>query len=94
MSPTDYSGIGSFTSELFDSYVQYKCLSREVQHIISHRDQYGTSIVVLLSTRKLSNQSSIVQVDKSRAIPLVVDTLQAVEDALVSEMNKIVAVVC
>ncbi|KAG9500534.1 hypothetical protein J7337_009015 [Fusarium musae] len=55
-------------------YVQYKCLSREVQHIISHRDQY-------------------VQVDKPRAIPLDVDTLQAVEDALASEMNKIVEVV-
>ncbi|RBR08296.1 hypothetical protein FVER53590_13189 [Fusarium verticillioides] len=74
MSPTDYSGIGSFTSELFDSYVQYKCLSREVQRIISHRDQY-------------------VQVDKPRAIPLDVHTLQAVEDALASEMNKIVEVV-
>ncbi|VTT83194.1 unnamed protein product [Fusarium fujikuroi] len=74
LKPLDYDSVASYTSKLFDNYIQYSDLSRKVKDIISQRDKYS-------------------QVDKTRAIPLELNTLLAARRALDKEMDKIVAVV-
>ncbi|KAI1027728.1 hypothetical protein LB504_011738, partial [Fusarium proliferatum] len=40
LKPLDYDSVASYTSKLFDNYIQYYHLSRKVQDIISQRDKY------------------------------------------------------
>ncbi|KAF5684787.1 hypothetical protein FDENT_6590 [Fusarium denticulatum] len=40
LKPLDYDGVASYTSKLFDNYIQYNHLSKKVQDIISQRDEY------------------------------------------------------
>ncbi|KAF4502563.1 hypothetical protein FAGAP_1205 [Fusarium agapanthi] len=41
LKPLDYDGVASYTSKLFDNYMQYNHLSKKVQDIISQRDKYS-----------------------------------------------------
>ncbi|KAF5253555.1 hypothetical protein FANTH_1626 [Fusarium anthophilum] len=41
LKPLDYDGVASYTSKLFDNYMQYNRLSKKVQDIISQRDKYS-----------------------------------------------------
>ncbi|KAI1061630.1 hypothetical protein LB506_011859 [Fusarium annulatum] len=41
LKPLDYDSVASYTSKLFDNYIQYNHLSRKVQDIISQRDKYS-----------------------------------------------------
>ncbi|KAF5674113.1 hypothetical protein FCIRC_7882 [Fusarium circinatum] len=41
LKPLDYDGVASYTSKLFDNYMQYNHLSKRVQDIISQRDKYS-----------------------------------------------------
>ncbi|KAF5688936.1 hypothetical protein FGLOB1_14701, partial [Fusarium globosum] len=41
LKPLDYDSVASYTSKLFDNYIQYSHLSRKIQDIISQRDKYS-----------------------------------------------------
>ncbi|KAF5591606.1 uncharacterized protein FSUBG_10418 [Fusarium subglutinans] len=41
LKPLDYDGVASYTSKLFDNYMQYNRLPKKVQDIISQRDKYS-----------------------------------------------------
>ncbi|KAL5588071.1 hypothetical protein FOVSG1_013207 [Fusarium oxysporum f. sp. vasinfectum] len=44
LKPLDYDSVASYTSKLFDNYMQYKHLSRKVQDIISHLDYLAAQV--------------------------------------------------
>lgn len=70
----EYDQISSFTAELFDNYMEYKLLLKQLQHIINNRDKYkqknglklnaiDTTISTLISVRSAlrGEQSKIVE---------------------------------
>lgn len=48
LKPLDYDSVVSYTSKLFDNYIQYSHLSRKIQDIISQRDKYCMPGVILI----------------------------------------------
>lgn len=68
----EYDQISSFTAELFDNYMEYKLLLKQLQNIINNRNKYkqkslvlnaiDTSMSTLISVRSAlrSEQSKIV----------------------------------
>ncbi|CVL11912.1 hypothetical protein FPRO06_07855 [Fusarium proliferatum] len=77
LKPLDYDSVSSYTSKLFDNYIQYSHLSRKIQDIISQRDKYSQvdkprAIPLELNTLLAARNALDKEIDK---IVAVVNTL-------------------
>ncbi|EMT73804.1 hypothetical protein FOC4_g10002835 [Fusarium odoratissimum] len=78
LKPLDYDSVASYTSKLFDNYMQYKHLSRKVQDIISHLDYLAAQVdkprAISLELNTLLAARSAIDKDINKIV-VVVNTL-------------------